>query len=264
MPPTPRTLRLRRGVTVSSRDDGLLLVGNDPEHRVLLPDTTAVARVLVQLRHGVPSGVVDEPDAAVVAALARAGLLVDVAEHDLLTAARAATRVRVLAPDPWRAPAQELLDVAGLGAATTRGSDLTWVVSAGAVPWQVHDDLVTRDEPTLFTAVLPSRVVVGPFVVPGSTACLRCTDTTEGEVRSAPEAGLEATAGDGLPEDLSPLLLRRALVLAVEDLCAWAEGRQPATWSATLSVADRVDVTCRRWRQHPHCGCSWSARSLTG
>lgn len=256
MPPSQHPVRLRRGVAVSSRDDGLLVVGSDPAHQVALPDTSTVARLLVQLRHGLPSDEVTGADAAVVAALGRAGLLVDVAERDLLTAARAATRVRLLTPAPWEGPARELLEAAGLRVAT-RESDLTWVVSAGPVAWPVHDDLVAADQPALFTTVLPSRVVVGPFVVPGSTACLRCAD-------AASESTTPFLPSAQLPDDLPPLLLRRALTLAAEDLCAWAEGRQPATWSTTLTMADQVDVVRQSWRQHPHCGCCWTHQSLTG
>lgn len=253
-------LRLRRGVPTFTRDDGLLVVGVDPRQQVVLPDTSVVSRVLVQLRHGMPAAPDEGADAAVLAALAGAGLLVDVAEQQLLTAARASTRVRVVVPPPWRRRAESCLEQVGLGVAGERGeADLTWVVSAGPVPWQVHDDLLAADTVTLFTTALPSRVVVGPFVVPGTTACLRCTGEGATGVRPPSGATLEE-----LPDDLPPLLLGRALTLGADDLSAWAEGRQPVTWSATVALAEQLTASRHPWAQHPHCGCCWDRRSLTG
>lgn len=261
-PPRRTTVRLRRGVTVGARDAGLLVVGADPAHHVVLPDTTVVHQVLVQLRQGLPRGALTGTGEAVADALERAGLLVDVEEQALLAAARASTRVGVVAPAAWRGRATALLELAGMAIASRRdGSDidLTWVITVGAPSWATHDDLVARDEPALFTSVLPSRVRVGPFVVPGVTACLRCLDAQAPGLRPASDA----EAPLALPEDLPPLLLERALTWAVDDLCAWAEGRQPSTWSATSWMSGLHDVEPQRWQQHPHCGCCWD-QAMTG
>lgn len=258
------TVRLRRGVTVCVRDAGLLVVGSDPAHQIVLPDTTVVHQVLVQLRQGLPRGALTETGEAVAEALDRAGLLLDVDEQALLVAARASTGVHVVAPALWRVRALALLELAGMAVASRRdGSDvdLTWVVTAGAPEWATHDDLVSRDEPALFTSVLPSRVRLGPFVMPGATACLRCVDAQAPGVR--PTEGAAATAATALPEDLSPLVVERALTAAVDDLCAWAEGRQPSTWSASLWMSGLLDVERQTWQQHPHCGCCWD-QAMTG
>lgn len=262
MPATAPLLRLRRGVPVLPRGDGLLLVGTDPEHHVVLPETPSVARLLVQLRVGIPSR--DRSDdastATVLGALAHAGLLLDADEQTFLADARKATRVVVHSPGPWRPLVEECVRVAGLGLATATG-DVTWVVSAGAPDWELHDLLVGQDEPTLFTAVHPSRICLGPFVLPGTTACLRCLAAQSHDVRPPRTAAGEAR---DLPEDLSPVLLRQALLRAVGDLTAWAEGRQPATWSATTWLGGSASATpLRVWAHHPHCGCGWD-QSLTG
>ncbi|QCX28155.1 hypothetical protein FCL41_11965 [Nocardioides jishulii] len=147
--PTP-LLRLRRGVPVLPRGDGLVLVGTDPEHHVVLPDTASVARLLAQLRLGLPSATSrqtpDDPTATVLAALRRAGLVVEVDEQALLSDARAATRVSVQAPDPWLPAVQECVRLAGLALATGQG-DVTWVVSAGPPDWEVHDALLAGEDP---------------------------------------------------------------------------------------------------------------------
>ncbi|TKI60820.1 hypothetical protein [Nocardioides jishulii] len=260
--PTP-LLRLRRGVPVLPRGDGLVLVGTDPEHHVVLPDTASVARLLAQLRLGLPSATSrqtpDDPTATVLAALRRAGLVVEVDEQALLSDARAATRVSVQAPDPWLPAVQECVRLAGLALATGQG-DVTWVVSAGPPDWEVHDALLAGEDPVLFTAVHPSRICLGPFVLPGTTACLRCLAAQSGGVRPPRSASSEPA---GLPEDLSPLLLRQALLQAVTDLTAWAEGRQPVAWSATTWLDGTSAPVRRVWPPHPHCGCRWD-QSMTG
>lgn len=257
-----RTVRLRSGVVVGTRGDGLVVVGADERHRVELPDTAAVARTLAQLRVGRPAALLDAAEdgitSGVLAALGRAGLLVDVEEQLLLAQARASTRVRLVGDPEWREVADAGLTLAGL---TTTGDgpregDLTWVLSAGPPDWELHDTLVSGDDPVLFTTVHPSRVVVGPFVLPGSTACLRCVDAHVSRRGPGP-------SGEhwGRPDDLPALVLHRALLAASAELCAWAEGRQPATWSATLAIDEHPAPQHLTWRQHPHCGCAWNGSS---
>ena len=65
------------------------------------------------------------------------------------------------------------------------------------------------------------------------------------------------------PDDVSPLLLHRALIAGAADLCAWAEGRQPSTWSRSHWYDEAFTCTEEQWHRHPHCGCSW-ADTLTG
>lgn len=257
-----RTVRLRSGVVVGECGDGLVVVGADERHRVELPDTSAVARTLAQLRVGRPTSLLDASEdglvAGVVSALGRAGLLVDVEDQVLLSQARASTRVRLVSAPAWREAAEAALTTGGLTITGegSRAGDLTWVVSAGPPDWELHDTLLAGDEPVLFTTVHPSRVVVGPFVLPGSTACLRCMDAHAARRGPGPSGRRW-----GHPDDLPPLVLHRSLLVASAELCAWAEGRQPATWSATLSVDEHPVPQQRAWPQHPHCGCAWNGSS---
>lgn len=258
-PDPRRVLRLRHGVAVTVRPDGLVVVGQDPEHRVVLPDTASVTRLLTHLRVGVRPDNVAPTASAALDALCRAGLLVDLAQQSLLAEARATTRVQLEVAQAWRGLAVDCVRTAGLtlaeGSRPRDGHDLVWVVSAGDPDWEVHDTLVAADEPVLFTAVMPSRVRVGPFVMPGTTACLRCLD--------AHSPGVRPPSGGGTPDDVSLVVLHRALLSAAGDLRAWAEGRQPTSWSATAWVDDSAVTTREAWRQHPHCGCNWH-RSMTG
>lgn len=270
-PPPSRAVRLRAGVPVLGRGDGLVQVGTDPARRVLLPDTSSVRRLLQLLPFGVRT---DAPasNPEVLRALAAAGLLVDEDDVRLLAEARAATRVRLDAPGWWRPLVTGLVAAAGLATtdADRQPADVTLVLTWGEPDRDELDQLTARDQPWLPVAVLEGRVRVGPFVVPGASACLRCTDAHASaadpwhRVPPAPDVSLLVrTPGDGADEQTPPpdavdaLVLHHGLLTAVTDVSRWAEGRQPLTWSATRTHRSGMTVEHRAWTRHPHCGCSW-------
>lgn len=259
-------VRLRAGVRSSSRDDGLLQVGSDPRRRVLLPDTVSVR----QLLHVLPGGV--RPDelgelAAVAHSLLAAGLAVDEDERRLLAQARAATVVDVVAPEPWRTVALSLLRSAGLGVRTRVASCGPDDVEPLPHPTLlVHDDdpdpdvvdrLLNEDRPVLVVGVVDARVRVGPFALPGHSACIRCLDAHAAERDPWFRTPAESQPIAEPRARVDSLVITQALVSATADLCAWAEGRQPATWSATRTYDDSLQVEEARWERHPHCGCTW-------
>ena len=261
------------------RGDGLVQVGSDPARRVLLPDTASVRRLLQLLPFGVRT---DAPasNPEVLRALDGAGLLVDEDDARLLAEARAATRVRLDVPPWWRPLVEGLVAAGGLTTADAGVSpaDLTLVLSWGEPDRDELDQLTARDEPWLPVAVLEGRVRVGPFVVPGASPCLRCVDAhasaTDPWHRVPPPpdlALLVRTHGDGPgeepappPDAVDPLVLHHGLLTAVTDVCRWAEGRQPLTWSATRTHRGRMTVEHRTWSRHPHCGCAWGDDVATG
>lgn len=273
-------VRLRPGVRSSSREDGLLQVGSDPRRRVLLPDTSSVR----QLVHMLPRGLrVDELGDLVRVGhtLLAAGLLVDEDERTLLADARASTLVEVIAPAAWLPRTVTLVHDAGLGvheaetcpdevaaggASTDSAAappDLTLFVHDGELDRELVDHLVRDETPLLPVGVVDARVRVGPFVVPGSSACLRCLDAHAAErdpwfrTRSQTLPVTESSAV------VAPLVLTQALVTAVADLCAWAEGRQPITWCATRSYDETLAMEQTPTPRHPHCGCTWADGLVT-
>lgn len=255
----PRAVRLRNGIGGVPRGDGLVQVGSDPTRRVLLPDTSSIELLLQQLQIGQVKH--DPKTAPVLTALDGAGLVVDVAEERLLTEARADTKISLLSPPEWRPLAETLLDAGGLALTRSDGNgDVMLVLSLGEPPREEHDLALSADLPMLFVTVLDARVRVGPFVVPGATACLRCIDAW---VREQDPGHRPAAPGLVPPGDLSPLLVHQALLSATADLCAWAEGRQPRAWSASLWYDEHLGIEEQRWPRHPHCGCCWGDQ-LTG
>lgn len=263
MPPSSPRIRLRPGVRVCTRAAGLLQLGAHPD-RVVVPDAPAVRRLLGLLRHGADPGRLPPDDLVLVDRLDRAGLLVP-ADDDLLRGRlRAAARVLVDAPEPVASQAVRMLATAGIDRARSeRAATATLLVAVGAEPARERvDRVVQRDQPHLLLTALAGRVRVGPCVVPGLTACLRCIDEhlTDRDPRH-PLVVEQHRSPD--PRDTPPAAdLQLGLAWAVRDLVALVEGDQPATWSTGVELRPRGPVTTR-WQRHPRCGCAW-ADLLTG
>ena len=106
------------------------------------------------------------------------------------------------------------------------------------------DPLVRDEVPHLLVRDHGHEVVVGPFVAPGRTACLRCVDCHLGELD--PRRGLAveqaATQQPLVAPPVDATLRAVALSLAVRDLVTFVEGDQPATWSATITVGRPLDL----------------------
>jgi bacteriocin biosynthesis cyclodehydratase domain-containing protein len=120
--------------------------------------------------------------------------------------------------------------------------------------------------PYLLVRMVEGRAVVGPFVEPGATACLRCLDAHCTDADPAWPLLLRQYAAasshdrsDGVPEPVDPLLAALAVAWAARDLATYVDGGRPSTWSTTVTlhpVLDRIET--RTWWRHPACGCSWS------
>ncbi|MCH1866510.1 TOMM precursor leader peptide-binding protein [Nocardioides sp. CFH 31398] len=293
--PRPRGPRvaLRPGVRVVRRDSAHLQVGLDAL-QVVVPDTPATASILAELGSGQtvePSRI--DPllrdrldargllvDPAVMTALspsgdrARASVTAAFAAHgpgaaDHL-AARRALGVEVAGGPDWSAQARELLVVSGLTVRTPdrrRRHDhaVLLLLGTGEPERSRLDAAVRAGRPHLVVAAVQGRVRIGPFVVPGVTACLRCLDAhlTEADPR---RALVVEQQGEG-PEPVDPVLATLAVACAVRELVTWAEGGRPSTWSATrlagAGAGEPLLGDVERWAPHPHCGCSWGNRLPT-
>lgn len=290
------TYALVPGTHVLRRHDGRVQVGLDPRDAVLLPagSEAALARL--------GAGAAVDP---VLAPLADAGLLVERAGSSSLVlgvpagrapavaalvrahgsdaaaawASRSAAVVRVVAfgggADPLAARAADLLSDAGLasepgppGPPARDGPAL--LVGVGQPDRELVDDWMRRGVAHVLVRMTEGRAVVGPFVDPGRSACLRCVDAhhTDADptwpllVRQHAAATRRRTDELAPPEPVDPLLATLALAWAVRDLASWAEGAAPSLLSSTLTLdALLADVDVRTWTRHPGCGCSWQAVS---
>jgi hypothetical protein len=142
--------------------------------------------------------------------------------------------------------------------------DLTVVAPDTAeVDRLVTDHLLRGDEPHLLVRSTGATATVGPLVIPGQSACLRCADLRRRDVDPA------------WPRLLSQLVRSRPATSAV--LTAWAAsvaaaqalaflaGTLPEVVGATLELSARDHLMrWRAWPRHPTCGCAWSSTTEWG
>lgn len=154
-----------------------------------------------------------------------------------------------------------MANTAGLDTSSDNPSSCT-VLAGGVAPGQAHGSLVhALDGAHLPIEVFGATATVGPLVVPGSTACLRCEDLrrTDRDPRwpseraqlLAHEASLRVR-----PED--PLLIHAAAALAVAVLRSWIDDIDDSwrdrSFSISLPLLEVASHVCTR---HPLCGCWW-------
>jgi bacteriocin biosynthesis cyclodehydratase domain-containing protein len=274
---------LAPGLRVLRRSRGELQVGLRPEVR--LPDTEPVRRTLDHLVRG--EAVPDDPAtrdvlAALAPVLVDGSALLDpqvaaadvaaVAAHDpsgyrARLAARRHALVSVRGRWPGVDPAY-LLGAAGLRATDAPHTDATaeLVLWQGEIDRAELDDLVRNRTPYLLLRMLEGAAVLGPFVEPGRTACLRCIDAHRSlddpyaATLATRHAAARTDRQDGVAEPVDSALATLAVAWAVRDLVTQAEGERPSTWSSTIRVAPTLtSVTQTEWLRHPACGCNWLA-----
>jgi bacteriocin biosynthesis cyclodehydratase domain-containing protein len=139
------------------------------------------------------------------------------------------------------------------------------LVGIGEPPRDLVDDHRREGTPHLVVRLTEGRAVVGPFVVPGRSACLRCIDSHRStEDPSWPllveqyAKAVRTDRADGIPEPVDPALAAVALGWAARDLASYVEGEDPTTLSATLVLHPSLAELARQpWPPHPHCGCAW-------
>ena len=237
-------LRLRLGETTVRRDDDHLQIGIDPPHAVIVPDTPAIRRATYELEvgRGLSEADLSIPAvAALVRKLDRAGLL---------AAAPTPLPVRLLG-------APELVSsFEALAPIDSESPLLSVLLSTGPLRRELVDDHVRSGSPHLIVAGGPDGWTIGPYVIPGVTACLRCADAELG-VRDPRRALVieqyaTRTCGDGDP-------VGRALALgyAVREIRMVARGERPTTWSSTVRIGVSGALEPHRVRRHPACGCAW-------
>lgn len=284
---------LRPGTHVLRRPGGHLQIGLDPDSALLLPDRPVVRAALCGLAAGVEQ---TSGDTSVVA-LDRHDVLADAADLSVLLAqddiappaasallrehgararevlaARRRSRVEVRtfghrAGSRLRDTFVSLARQAGLPEAVPRRTPACGVLLGVGEPDRELVDTWTRaGTPYLLVRLTEGRAVVGPFVEPGTTACLRCVDAhcTDADpawpllVRQYSAASARDRA-DGAPEPVDPLLASLALAWAARDLASYVDGRRPSSWSATVTVQAQLSrLETRSWLRHPACGCSWA------
>jgi bacteriocin biosynthesis cyclodehydratase domain-containing protein len=291
---------LRPGTHVLRRPAGRLQVGLAPETALLLPDAPVVRGGLGLL--SAAAAAEEHEDRSVLDLLTEHDLVVDEsAVTPLLTGgdleraeaaararslgegaaagrtARRALRPEVLVSGPPVARhlehrLAEQLAVAGIGSGPPSsggppGLRCGVALAVGELPRELVDPWTRAGTPYVAVRMVEGAAVLGPFVGPGSTACLRCVDAHHTDADPAwpllvrqHHVAASRDRADGVPEPLDPLLAEVALAWLVRDLATYADGRRPATWSSTVTLDPHLEqVRTRAWLRHPACGCAWSS-----
>ncbi|MEP9383820.1 hypothetical protein [Nocardioides sp. KR10-350] len=237
-------LRLRPGYVAVRRDDRHLQVGIDPPHRAVVPDTAGVRRLLTDLTAG------------------RAAPPEDPVAHRALDELRAAGLVTSAATAPpapvsYDGPPDLVEEFRSLiGPTDPAAARIVVLLSPGPLPRERTDPLVRAGTPHLVVEGAPDAWTVGPLVVPGVTACLRCVDAARGE--TDPRRGLVLGQVARSRVQAHDRLLRAvALPWAAREALVYAAGERPTAWSATTTFRRTGPVEETSWPRHPHCGCAW-------
>jgi bacteriocin biosynthesis cyclodehydratase domain-containing protein len=252
--------QLAPGLRVVPRGREHLQIGLYDGRRVVLPRTEHVERTLTLLLEQQP---LDE-------SLATVHMLERLDRHGCLVWTGGQARPRAVSvigrcADPGLPDVSDLLEAAALQVVSRLDAELVLVLSEGELDRSLLDPLVRSRTDHLVVRLVDGGAVLGPLVVPGATACLRCIDAHQ-SVRDPDHVAVttryvHATCRprpDGVP-DVDPALAAVALAWAVRDVAAHLAGREPSTWSRTLHFGEQP---ARRrewsWLRHPQCGCCWS------
>jgi bacteriocin biosynthesis cyclodehydratase domain-containing protein len=254
---------LAPGLRVVRRGLDRIQVGLYDGRRVVLPRTDVTLRTLALLLERGP--LEDSPATArVLEQLDRHGCLVR-APVPRLTGRKVAVLGRIAGPG--LPVIDELFRAAGVDTTSEpHEADAVVALGVGELRRERLDPLLRRGTSHVVVRMVDGGAAVGPFVVPGKTACLRCIDAHQSTVDpdhvAVTTRYAEATARprpDGMPDVVDPALATIALAWAVRDVVAHLAGAAPSTWSRTLFLGpDPTQRREERWLRHPMCACSFA------
>ncbi|MFI5625479.1 hypothetical protein ACIA03_18575 [Nocardioides sp. NPDC051685] len=238
--------RIRPGYVAVRRDENRLQIGIDPPRRAIVQDGVEVRRLLTDLAAGRAVEPDHLPGRHAMQQLGNAGLLMDA------DGAEPPPRVGFDGPPALVSAARALT---GSATAASGDPELVLLLSEGPLDRERADELVREGRAHLSVESGPDTWTVGPLVVPGVTACLRCLDATLAEEDERRAVVVSQLVGNEVPGDA--LLQSLTLSWAVRDARTYLAGRTPASWSASVILTRDDAPTIRPWLRHPYCGCAW-------
>jgi len=138
----------------------------------------------------------------------------------------------------------------------TGPTDLVVLVDHHAARSAATQGLLAEDVAHLSVVLRDTDALVGPLVLPGVTACLRCLDLHRTDADPGWPLALDqlsAPGAGGYEETATATLLAGLVALQV---LAHLDGLVPPARGATLEVLlPEGVVQVRRWVPHPECGC---------
>lgn len=122
------------------------------------------------------------------------------------------------------------------------------------------DPVMRSGQAHLWVTVRELVGVVGPFVSPGRSPCLRCVDAARADLDPAWPTLLAAAAARPLVVPAcDPALAGLVGAWAAHEVTVWASGIRPQSWGAVIEVPHGFGpVESRAFDPHPRCGCGWA------
>lgn len=153
-----------------------------------------------------------------------------------------------------------LLREAGVTTTDDRSSaDLVIVASDDEPSRRRCDTVMHLGVAHLWVFLRDLAAVVGPLVVPGRTACLRCVDEAKTDLDLAWPTLIEAATSRPVPDAaVEPSSAALAAAWVAHEASLWASDVIPQTYSRVLEVPyGSGSVESIAYEPHPRCGCGW-------
>lgn len=260
--PAEKPVQLRHPPVLLWRSPTCLQLGTDPSAVELEPVPAAIAEAIrllaephtptqlaAKLPHLAPEWIT--------------WLCAHLGSADLLYSAFPAARHAVVVWGSGRLAERVLARVTEAGVAVRRTSgpvpdrrdDLVVIASQRWEPDRaVLAQLTTARVPHLVVRAEPNKAVVGPFVLPGRTPCVRCDDISR--ARSDEKWPLLLAQLCGAEGHLDDGLASWAAATATAQVRAWLAGAQPETAGRVLELSStQFRLHSRSWSFQSRCGC---------
>ena len=154
---------------------------------------------------------------------------------------------------------RSVLSLAGVTAVPQGAANLLVLASDSEPSRDVADDVMREGVAHVWVYTREVVGVIGPFVVPGRSGCLRCADLARSELDPAWPTLLESAAARPLPTPAcDPLLAALLGAWAAQEVAVWASGLRPQTWDCVIEIPQGFgSVSSQAFGMHPRCGCGW-------
>lgn len=185
--------------------------------------------------------------------------------HDVLSSRRQ-VRVWVTGSGRISAMVRSLVAAEQVTVTDTPARSTLVVVAADMEPPRAAvDETMRLGVPFLCVGVRELVGLVGPFVVPGRTACLRCVDLSRSQVDPCWTTLVDsAQTTPAKTHSCPPSLVAMTAGYAAQEVVLWASGALPVCCDNVVEIPHGLGtVQTVGFQQHPHCGCGWGTEHET-
>jgi len=127
------------------------------------------------------------------------------------------------------------------------------------------DEALRRGVPYLCVGIRELVGLVGPFVVPGRTSCLRCVDLSRSDLDPCWRIVVDSMEVRPPREpSRTPSLVATVAGYAASEIVLWTSGSLPSSCDHVVEIPHGLGaVQTVGYPPHPQCGCGWQDRRDT-